>query len=180
MRFPSFFIFSHLHHQQVDLPASNHILLDYKIHDGRNKTILFTNVFSPPGIVPEPFEYFNKYLLNKQMNLLELRNIITIPSLYYSHAIFHTAKVWNSQNSKLLTAAKEKRIITFSNKYLSICFSYQKFRAIYFPKFIVKQGLEYVFLLLSVAKLRTHILNNQQTILFYSNPTVNEQIFSLS
>lgn len=66
MRFPPFFIFSQLYHQQIDLPASNHILLDYEIHDARNRSILFTSVSSVPSIVPEPFEYFNKYLLNIQ------------------------------------------------------------------------------------------------------------------
>lgn len=87
--------------------------------------------------------------------------------MYYSFIQYLIQqKFINSQNPKLLIAAKHKRIIKFSNKYLSICFSYQAIRAIHFPEFIVKQILECVFLLLNVAKFRTSILNNQLTILF--------------
>lgn len=57
------------------------------------------------------------------MNLFQLKNninskFVTYFTQYLIEQRFGTAKVL-----KLLTAAKDKRIITFSNKYLSIWFS---------------------------------------------------------
>lgn len=46
MRFLPFFIFSHLHHQQTDLPAPIHILLDFKNHEGRDRSLLFNQYIS--------------------------------------------------------------------------------------------------------------------------------------
>lgn len=54
MRFPPFFISGHLYHQQTNLPGSNHILLDYKNHEGRDMSVLFTKVFSAPSVLPDP------------------------------------------------------------------------------------------------------------------------------
>lgn len=88
MRFLLFSIFINLHHQQTHLPASNHILFDYKNQEGRDRPILFTNISSAPSIIPDPLEYLNKYSLNKQMNPFQLRNTYSILSLFLlSHNI---------------------------------------------------------------------------------------------
>lgn len=82
MRFPPFFVFSNLHHQQTHLLSSNHTLLDYKNHEGREKSVLFTSISSAPSIVPGPLKYLNKCALNKQMNPFQLRNTVSVPSLF--------------------------------------------------------------------------------------------------
>lgn len=156
MRFFPFFIFSNLHHQQTYPPASNYILLDCKDQEGRDRFILFTNISSAPSIVSDPLEYLNKYSSHKQTNPFQLRNTISIPSLFLLSQIFDTAEVWNSQSPKLLTATKDKGIITFSNKYLSIWFLLKLSEQHIFQSVLWSN----VLLLLSVTRLRTSILNN--------------------